>query len=203
MLPTASLRTNFPRLRIKELRLSVVFKASEDTYMTASTRGSWELLDEEKIRVAAGDKIVASLLAETDSHYYVELAEHVPGNWRKLWYLLREDWEFAVNSKARGHVDIFKESSIAGWVYYVGRSDTPVALDFYFDKKLVGTAVADRLRADVKRAGLETDRCGFLFTPPPGTFAQCETIEVRTSNGQTIGKFTHDVLSGEAVGDAR
>jgi hypothetical protein len=90
--------------------------------------------------------------------------------------------------KARGHIDIFSESTIQGWVYYSGHTDIPVTLEFYFDAKLVGTIIADKVRADVKRAGFETDRCGFEFIPPPGAFAECKSIEVRAANGQTIAR---------------
>src|ERR1700760_1616692 len=38
--------------------------------------------------------------------------------------------------KARGHIDIFSESSIQGWVYYSGHTDILVTLEFYFDAKL-------------------------------------------------------------------
>jgi hypothetical protein len=180
----------------EEVCVSIVFKATQDTFMKASPLALWELHDEEKIPVRAGDNIAASLISDTNGYYYVELAEHMPGNWRKLWYLMNGDWEAGTdapqtdlsNVKARGHLDVFSEATIAGWVYYAGHTDILVTLDFYFDAKLVGTTIADKMRADVKKAGFETDRCGFDFTPPPGAFAQSRSIEVRASNGQAIAR---------------
>lgn len=184
------------------------FIAKHDTYMKASPFGLQDLLDDEKIPVIADGEISANLISETSDYYYVELGEHMSGNWRKLWYLLQGDWRklqgetletgsvqtlvpdeakaAATDLKMVGHIDLFSESVIAGWVYYVAHTEMPVTLDFYFDERLIGSTVSDLVRADVKAAGHETDRCGFRFEPPVGTFAPCETIELRTPEGQTF-----------------
>ena len=200
--------------------MSIEFRASQDTHIKAFTSDLWSLAEEERVAFSADSLVKANLISEANGFYYVELVDHMPGNWRKLWYLVTKHWtkeqhlaakdteivaaaraaEFPapstyerliptpppIDAKAHGYVDLYSESSISGWAYYSGHTDAPMTVYFYFDGQLVGKTVADQLRPDVKRAGLETDRCGFNFTPPSGSFAKSEKIEVCASNGQVI-----------------
>jgi hypothetical protein len=97
-----------------------------------------------------------------------------------------------IDAKAIGYVDQCNASEIAGWAYYSGRSDTPMTLNFYFDGNLLGSTAADLPRPDVKRAGYQTDVCGFVFKPPVGAFEKSHMIEVRASNGQIIRRYTRN-----------
>jgi hypothetical protein len=91
-----------------------------------------------------------------------------------------------IDAKVIGYVDHSTASEIGGWAYYSGRSDTPMTLNFYFDGKLLGSTAANIARPDVKRAGHQTDICGFAFKPPVGAFEGSQTVEVRSSDGQVI-----------------
>ncbi|MCK1368314.1 hypothetical protein [Bradyrhizobium sp. 62] len=97
--------------------------------------------------------------------------------------------------KARGWVDKYADNRIVGWAFLASENGPPVETDLsiYFDGQLVGTTTANIYRADLEKAGHAAGRCSFQYTPPAGMFSRSQTIEVRTSDGQTIGKpFTRD-----------
>jgi hypothetical protein len=66
----------------------------------------------------------------------------------------------------RGRIDRIDGQVIEGWAL-VGDGRVPAELEILYDGALLGTAVADRPRPDLKEKGIGTGRHGFLF-PVPG-----------------------------------
>lgn len=72
--------------------MPVEFRAIKDTHIKALI-SDWGLSDDELIFLPAGSVIRANVIYETNGFYYVEIIDHMPGNWRKLWYLAIGHWK--------------------------------------------------------------------------------------------------------------
>ena len=68
----------------------------------------------------------------------------------------------------RGYIDRIRATSIAGWAQNSDAPEAPVCLEFFVDGELIGRALANSYREDLKRAGLGSGRHAFTFTPPAG-----------------------------------
>ncbi|QDM22628.1 hypothetical protein FIU28_16810 [Tardiphaga sp. vice154] len=198
--------------------MSVIVKANRDTFLLALPIDLSELSDQEKVSVSAGCRLAVSAISEIDGCFKVELIDHMIGNWRKTWFGKKDHWdsnddepnsdiEFVKKNadqtqavvgpktidlsseKPNGHIDSYSQTSILGWAYYPAHPDLRANVHFFFDGAMKGYAVANRFRPDVQKAGHGDGSCGFDFVPPEGEFDEATTIEVRTSNGQTIGVF--------------
>jgi SAM-dependent methyltransferase len=77
-----------------------------------------------------------------------------------------------------GYIDVFDQSSIAGWAADTKAPIAPVIVDVYIDDRLQATLTADVFRQDLKDAGYGDGRKGFslqLVSPrssPPGRIAR-------------------------------
>jgi hypothetical protein len=81
----------------------------------------------------------------------------------------------------RGYVDTVTSNCIAGWAQNVDHPDAPVCLDIYAGTRLLGQVLANRYRADLKRAGLGSGCHGFKFKPRRSLAFAPYVIEVRRS----------------------
>ncbi|MGI9318756.1 MAG: hypothetical protein ACR2QW_15620 [bacterium] len=65
------------------------------------------------------------------------------------------------------HIDVLNEEYISGWCLNRIVPVTAIAIELRIDGKSIGNVVCDRLRSDVRRAGLHrTGHCGFEFKFP-------------------------------------
>jgi autotransporter-associated beta strand protein len=81
----------------------------------------------------------------------------------------------------RGYVDRITPHVVEGWAQNADYPEAPVCLDICADGRLIGHALANRYRADLKQAGLGSGHHAFVFQPPTGALAPRSTIEVRRS----------------------
>ena len=81
----------------------------------------------------------------------------------------------------RGYIDIVSETAIAGWAQSVDHPEAAVCLDIYAGDRLIGQALANCHREDLKRAGLGSGHHGFAFTLPAGLAIGSDTVQVRRS----------------------
>jgi hypothetical protein len=69
---------------------------------------------------------------------------------------------------------------VAGWAYDHANPDCPVLLEVVVNGETVGTVLADRFRADMKRLGRAGGHCGFAWEyPHPLDSKQRHIISVR------------------------
>ena len=93
-----------------------------------------------------------------------------------------------VVGKLRGHVDVTNGRRIAGWAQNVDRLETPVCLDIWMGRRLLGRTLANRYRDDLRRAGLGSGHHGFEFPLPRGVSFTADTIRVcRSLDGEAVG----------------
>ncbi|HEY0909238.1 MAG TPA: Hint domain-containing protein [Bradyrhizobium sp.] len=81
----------------------------------------------------------------------------------------------------RGCVDIADAGGIVGWAQNIDHPETPVCLDIYADGRLIGQALANRYREDLKQAGLGSGCHSFTFKTPTGFAFARAALEVRRS----------------------
>jgi hypothetical protein len=81
----------------------------------------------------------------------------------------------------RGCVDRVGEQVIEGWAQNPEHAEVPVCLDILVGGRLIGQALANRYRGDLKEAGLGSGRHAFLFRVPAGVKPSAATLEVRRS----------------------
>jgi O-antigen biosynthesis protein len=81
----------------------------------------------------------------------------------------------------RGEIDEVGRRRICGWAQDVARPEASVCLDIHAGGGLIGQVVANRYRADLAAAGLDSGRHGFEFVPPPGLAFTPRSIQVRRS----------------------
>ena len=81
----------------------------------------------------------------------------------------------------RGFVDHAGSKRIQGWAQNVDHPEAPVCLDIYAGGRLIGQALANRYREDLKRAGLGSGCHSFEFIPPAGSCFAPDAVEVRRS----------------------
>jgi hypothetical protein len=89
----------------------------------------------------------------------------------------------------RGHVDVQSPGSIEGWAQSSDHPEAPVCLDILAEGRLIGQALANLYRGDLRAAGLGSGRHAFTFRPKPDVVVSPASIEVRRS-------FDGAVLSG-------
>jgi autotransporter-associated beta strand protein len=92
----------------------------------------------------------------------------------------------------RGHIDVVERYVISGWAQNPDYPEAPVCLDIYAGGQLIGQTLANRYRADLKRAGLGSGRHSFDFTPPRGQDLAC--VEVRRSLDGAVLKGARDTV---------
>jgi hypothetical protein len=81
----------------------------------------------------------------------------------------------------RGYIDLVSETCVAGWAQSVDHPEAAVCLDIYAGDRLIGQALANGHREDLKRAGLGSGHHGFAFTLPAGLAVGSDTVQVRRS----------------------
>ncbi|MEO6842281.1 MAG: tail fiber protein [Bradyrhizobium sp.] len=81
----------------------------------------------------------------------------------------------------RGYIDLASPRCIAGWAQNIDYPEAPVCLDIYVGSRLIGQALANGYREDLRRAGLGSGRHGFAFTPPAELSIDADRAEVRRS----------------------
>ena len=90
----------------------------------------------------------------------------------------------------RGFVDRITPHSIEGWAQNADLPEAPVCLDIYARGRLIGQALANCYRADLKRPGIGSGCHSFVFKPPAGLAFAPEAIEVRRSLDGAALDFT-------------
>ena len=92
----------------------------------------------------------------------------------------------------RGFVDVVTSRRISGWAQTVEHPEAPTCLNIYAGGQLIGRALANRYREDLKRAGLGSGRHSFEFTPPAGLEFAPLAVEVRrTFDGALLEPSTN------------
>jgi hypothetical protein len=81
----------------------------------------------------------------------------------------------------RGHVDVRSPCSIEGWAQNSHHPEVPVCLDILAEGRLIGQALANLYRGDLRAAGLGSGRHAFTFRPNPALEGSPASIEVRRS----------------------
>jgi autotransporter-associated beta strand protein len=81
----------------------------------------------------------------------------------------------------RGHVDRVSARAIEGWAQDADHPEVPVCLDIFIGGKMIGQALANRYREDLRDAGLGSGRHAFEFTPPAGLAFAPNVVEVHRS----------------------
>jgi Hint domain len=81
----------------------------------------------------------------------------------------------------RGFVDHASAGCIAGWAQNEQHPEAPVCLDIYVRGQLVGHALANCYREDLREAGVGSGRHGFSFVPKPGCRFTPEEVLVKRS----------------------
>ena len=81
----------------------------------------------------------------------------------------------------RGYVDLISRRHIAGWAQNTDHPEAPVCLDIYAGGQLIGQALANSYRKDLKQAGLGSGRHSFAFTPPEGLVLTPASVMIRRS----------------------
>ena len=81
----------------------------------------------------------------------------------------------------RGHVDVRSPGSIEGWAQNTDHPEAPVCLDILAGGLLIGQALANLYRGDLRAAGLGSGRHAFTFRPNEGLVLSPASIEVRRS----------------------
>ena len=94
----------------------------------------------------------------------------------------------------RGFIDRITPRSIEGWAQNVDLPESPVCLDILAGGTLVGQALANRYREDLKHAGLGSGWHSFAFRLPSGLAAAPNMIEVRRSLDQTALSPSSEVI---------
>jgi hypothetical protein len=80
-----------------------------------------------------------------------------------------------------GYIDEISPRRVAGWAQNAEAPEAPVCLDILADDQLIGQVLANRYRADLKRAGLGSGHHSFEFSLPAGANFTAVSIEVRRS----------------------
>ena len=92
-------------------------------------------------------------------------------------------------SNLTGHIDVFTDKQVAGWIYYTDFPEIPVALEILLDATHLASITADNSREDVLKAGFASGKCGFTFRFPDGVASGgTKMIFVRTATGKTISQ---------------
>ena len=81
----------------------------------------------------------------------------------------------------RGHVDVQSPCSIEGWAQNSDHPEVPVCLDILAGGRLIGQALANLYRGDLRAAGLGSGRHAFTFEPNEELVRSPASIEVRRS----------------------
>ena len=81
----------------------------------------------------------------------------------------------------RGFIDHAGSKRIQGWAQSADHPEAPVCLDIYVGGRLIGQALANRYREDLKRAGLGSGCHAFEFMLPAGLFFATGSVEVLRS----------------------
>jgi hypothetical protein len=77
-----------------------------------------------------------------------------------------------------GHVERLCDGKLEGWVMDCANPNTPVELEVLVDGEIVATALANRYRPDLDRAGLAGGRCAFTLAMPAAA-EDISQVEVR------------------------
>jgi hypothetical protein len=65
-----------------------------------------------------------------------------------------------------GNHETTNGEKITGWAWDQSQPDTPIQVDIYDGDTLLATVLADRFRADLKKAGMGNGKHGFLYPVP-------------------------------------
>jgi hypothetical protein len=68
--------------------------------------------------------------------------------------------------KISGQLDLCGPTLIEGWIYWEAFRDEPVRMQVFVGDKLIGEAIVDQFRADLRDAGYGDGHCGFSFRVP-------------------------------------
>jgi len=71
-----------------------------------------------------------------------------------------------LNKKVLGHVDIFNEEVVSGWIYNQAKPNQEITLKIYLDDLFVGEIVANQFREDLQRLGMGSGKHGFTLKIP-------------------------------------
>jgi hypothetical protein len=85
-----------------------------------------------------------------------------------------------------GHVERLCDGELEGWVMDRANPDTPIELEVLVDGEIVATALANRYRPDLDRAGLADGRCAFSLTMPASAQHLSQVSVRRASDGSRV-----------------
>jgi hypothetical protein len=82
-----------------------------------------------------------------------------------------------------GHLDLCGPRLVEGWIFSSRDPARKIRLQVFMDGNLLGECVADRLRADLRDAGMGDGHCAFSFTiPSQSVIMDFSTIRLRVAN---------------------
>jgi hypothetical protein len=90
----------------------------------------------------------------------------------------------------RGYVDRVSANCIGGWAQNIDHPEAPVCLDIFAGGQLIGQALANQYRGDLKTAGLGSGHHSFEFTPPVSLAFAPDAVELRRSFDGAVLKFS-------------
>ena len=156
--------------------------ALSESFIDDDSRGMFQNAHEYKMPyLSAPSGLIRYCAPRPDDGYVVEAAR------RKIELRagLGQRDQFEVGM-LRGHIDEAGERRFTGWVQNVTHPEAPVCLDIFADGHLIGRVLANRYRADLKRAGLGSGFHSFEFAPPAGL--AINIIEIRRRfDGAVLG----------------
>jgi hypothetical protein len=97
----------------------------------------------------------------------------------------------------RGFVDDASAGCIAGWAQHEEHPEAPVLLDIYVRGQLMGQALANGYREDLREAGLGSGRHGFSFVPRPGCRFTPQDVIVRRALDGAVLPMTAEARSAK------
>lgn len=88
-----------------------------------------------------------------------------------------------LNVEFAGHLDLCGPKLVEGWVFSAPDPARKIRLQVFVEGKLLGECVADRLRPDLRDAGMGDGHCAFSFTIPVQTTVEdFSTVRLRVAN---------------------
>jgi hypothetical protein len=88
----------------------------------------------------------------------------------------------------RGYVDRIDDDMIEGWAQNAAYPEAPVCLDIVVGDEIVGQALANRYREDLRQAGIGNGKHGFCFNLPRGGY-RSQPVTVRRSLDQAALRY--------------
>jgi hypothetical protein len=97
-----------------------------------------------------------------------------------------------IRTEIQGGLDRCDGMLVRGWALNCNDVSRKVAVEIYVNGELIGEALADRPRDDVKQLGIDDGRCGFIFEfPQPIAMELSRDVAVRALAAGTEVELCH------------